>query len=219
MSTTTIAIADDHQLLAQALSELVQKFEGYDVLYVAENGRDLIERFPKQGIPEILLLDVNMPEMDGFETATYLQQHHPDLKILVLSMMDREEQVAQMIRLGVRGYLLKGCRPSELREALDDIRTKGFYYSEFLTHHLLKSIQVAKVTVNAVTTPSVQFNERELEFLKWACTDLTYAQIADKMCVGVRTVDGYREAIFQKLHVKSRVGMVMEALRLGLITL
>ncbi|MCY7357662.1 MAG: response regulator transcription factor [Rudanella sp.] len=216
MSTTTIAIADDHQLLAQALSDLVQKFEGYDVLYVAENGRDLIERFPKQGIPDILLLDVNMPEMDGFETATYLQKHHPDLKILVLSMIDRDEQVAQMIRLGVRGYLLKGCRPAELREALDDIRTKGFYYSEFLTHHLLKSLQVAKVTVN---TPTVHFNERELQFLKLACSDLTYAQIADEMCVGVRTVDGYREAIFQKLHVKSRVGMVMEALRLGLITL
>ncbi len=216
MSTTTIAIADDHQLMAQALSMLIQKFDGYEMLYVAENGRDLIDRLPTEGIPDILLLDINMPEMNGFETATYLQQHHPDLKILVLSMMDHDEYIARMIKLGVRGYLLKGCRPSELRQALDDIRTKGFYYSEFLTQHLLKSLQVAKLTVNKLAT---QFNERELQFLKLACSDLTYAEIADKMCVSVRTVDGYRETIFQKLHVKSRVGMVMEALRLGLIIL
>lgn len=214
--STTIAIADDHQLLAQALSDLIQKFEGYDVLYVAENGRDLIERFPTQGIPDILLLDIHMPEMDGFETAAYLQKHHPDLKILTLSMMDRDEHVARMIRYGVRGYLLKGSRPSELRQALDDIRTKGFYYSEFLTRHLLQSIQEAKIMVNPVST---QLNERELNFLKLACSDLTYAEIADLMCVSVRTVDGYRESLFQKFRVKSRVGMVMEALRQGIILL
>lgn len=215
-TSTTIAIADDHQLMAQALSVLIQKFDGYEMLYVAENGRDLIDRLPTEGVPDILLLDIHMPEMNGFETATYLQQHHPDLKILVLSMMDHEEYIARMIKLGVRGYLLKGCRPSELRQALDDIRTKGFYYSDFLTQHLLKSIQVANVTVNLL---AAQFNERELQFLKLACSDMTYAEIADKMCVSVRTVDGYRELIFQKLRVKSRVGMVMEALRLGLIML
>ncbi len=214
--STTIAIADDHQLLAQALSDLIQKFEGYDVLYVAENGRDLIDRFPTQGIPDILLLDIHMPEMDGFETAAYLQQHHPDLKILTLSMMDRDEHVARMIRYGVRGYLLKGSRPSELRQALDDIRTKGFYYSEFLTRHLLQSIQEAKIMVNPVST---QLNARELHFLKLACSDLTYAEIAELMFVSVRTVDGYRESLFHKFGVKSRVGMVMEALRQGIILL
>jgi len=214
--STTIAIADDHQLLAQALSDLIQKFEGYDVLYVAENGRDLIERFPTQGIPDILLLDIHMPEMDGFETAAYLQQHHPDLKILTLSMMDRDEHVSRMIRYGVRGYLLKGSRPSELRQALDDIRTKGFYYSEFLTRHLLQSIQEAKITVNPALS---QLNDRELQFLKLACSDLTYAEIAELMFVSVRTIDGYRESLFHKFRVKSRVGMVMEALRQGIILL
>lgn len=215
-TTTTIAIADDHNLLAQALSDLIQKFEGYEMLYVAENGRDLIERFSWQGIPDILLLDINMPEMDGFATAAYLQQHHTNVKILILSMLDRDEHIAQMVRLGVCGYLLKGCRPAELRQALEDVRTKGFYYSEFLTKHLLQSIQAPK----PVSTPlSIHLNDRERQFLKLACTDLIYAEIADKMCVSVRTVDGYRESIFQKLSVKSRVGMVMEALRLGLITL
>lgn len=216
MFTTTIAIADDHQLLAQALSDLIQRFDGYEMLYVAENGRDLIEKMQVSGIPDILLLDINMPEMDGFETAAYLQQHHPDLKILTLSMMDRDEHITRMIRLGVRGYLLKGCRPSELRLALDEIKTKGFYYSEFLTRHLLQSIQEAKVTINPALN---QLNDRELQFLKLACTDLIYSEIADKMCVSLRTVDGYREGIFHKFQVKSRVGMVMEALRRGIIVL
>ena len=216
MSITTIAIADDHQLLAQALSDLIQRFDGYEMLYIAENGRDFIEKMQTQGTPDILLLDINMPEMDGFETAAYLRQHHPDLKILTLSMMDRDEHIARMVRLGVRGYLLKGCRPSELRLALDEIRTKGFYYSEFLTRHLLQSIQEAKVTMNPAPN---HLNDRELQFLKLACTDLTYTEIAEQMCVSSRTVDGYREGIFHKFQVKSRVGMVMEALRRGIIEL
>lgn len=211
--TTTIAIADDHQLLAQALAELIHKFEDYQVLYTVGNGRELIERLEQQNIPDILLLDVNMPEMDGFETAAYLQQHYADLKILTLSMMDREDHIAQMVRYGVRGYLLKGCRPSELRNALDEVRTKGFYYSEYLTRYLLQSLR------KPATPPAVQLNAREQEFLKLACSDLTYAEIADRMCVSTRTVDGYRESLFQKLNVKSRTGMVLEALRLGLVQL
>lgn len=213
---TTIAIADDHQLLAQALSELIHKFDGYEVIYIAENGRDLIQQLHQQRIPDILLLDVNMPEMDGFETAIYLQEHHPELKILTLSMMDREEHVARMVRLGVRGYLLKGCRPAELRLALDEISTKGFYYSEYLTRYLLQSIRKPMQSAPAVT---IQLNDREMDFLRLSCSDLTYAEIADRMCVSPRTVDGYRESLFQKLNVKSRVGMVLEGLRLSLIQL
>ena len=214
--STTIAIADDHQLVAQGFSELIQRLEGYQVLYVAENGCALIEKLATHPIPDILLLDIHMPEMDGFETAAYLQQHHPDIKILVLSMMDHDEYITRMVRLGVRGYLLKACRPSELRQALADIQNKGFYYSEFLAQHLLKSIQVTKIMVD---TPFCQFRDREQQFLKLSCSDLTYAEIADQMCVSIRTVDGYRETIFQKLNVKSRVGMVMEALRHGIVRL
>jgi two-component system, NarL family, invasion response regulator UvrY len=216
MSPTTIAIADDHQVVAEAFAQLIGKFEGYEVLYIAENGRDLIDQLAKGPLPDILMLDINMPEMDGFETADYLRQHHPQIRILVLSMLDSEEDVARMIKLGVRGYLPKGCRPSELRQALTDIQTKGHYYSEFLTRHLLQAIQTPKAVVN---TPKMQLNEREREFLKLSCSDMTYAEIADKMCVATRTVDGYRETLFQKFNVKSRVGMVMEALRNGIVML
>ena len=214
--STTVAIADDHSLLAQALSDLIQKFENYEMMFVAENGRDLLRYLNRKQVPDIVLLDIHMPEMDGFETAQHLQQYHPDVKIIVLSMLDREEHVARMVRYGVRGYLLKGCRPSELRLALDDVSKKGFHYSEFLTNKLIRNLAPGESN-GPVAKPHL--NERELTFLKLACFELTYVEIADKMCVAPRTVDGYREALFQKLNVKSRTGMVLEGLRLGLIAL
>ncbi|WP_128543017.1 response regulator transcription factor [Larkinella soli] len=211
---TSIAIADDHRLLAQALSDLIQKFDDYEVLFVAENGRDLIRYLNRGEKPDIVLLDVSMPEMDGFETAAYLKQHHPGIKVMVLSMMDREEHIVRMVRQGAKGYLLKGCRPSELRQALDDLRTKGYHYSDFFTDKLIRSLNP-----DGGSNPAAFFNfsDREFEFLKKACSELTYNEIADRMCVSSRTVDGYRESVFQKMNVKTRVGMVMEAIRWGLI--
>lgn len=211
---TSVAIADDHRLLAQALSDLIQKFDGYDVLFVADNGHDLLNHLRRKQIPDILLLDLNMPEMDGFAAAEYLQQHYPDIRVLVLSMFDRDEQVARVMRYGVQGYLLKGCRPSELRLALDDVRTKGFHYSEFLTRKLIRNLSPGEPTASPL-----RLNEREVAFLRLASSDLTYVEIADRMCVAPRTVDGYRETLFQKLNVKSRTGMVLEGLRLGLVEL
>ena len=212
---TTIAIADDHLLMAQALSELIEKIDGYEMLFVAANGRDLITHLKRRQIPDILLLDISMPEMDGFETAKYLREHYPEITILALSMSDRDEDVTRMIRYGVSGYLLKGSRPSEFRRALEDVRTKGTHYSEFLTERLVRSLHGPGAdAVNTIT-----LNDREAKFLQLSCSDLTYVEIADKMCVAPRTVDGYRESLFQKMNVKSRVGMVLEALRHGLVDL
>ena len=154
--------------------------------------------------------------MDGFETAIHLRQLYPAIRVLALSMDDREEQIIRIIRDGARGYLLKGCRPAEFRLALDEIMEKGYYYSEFLTTQLIRNLNSP-----AESSPKLPFilNMRELEFLKIACSELTYTEIADKMCVSPRTVDGYREVVFQKMNVKTRIGMVIEGLRHGLITL
>ncbi|MBD2700986.1 response regulator transcription factor [Spirosoma sp. BT702] len=214
--STTIAVVDDHRLVAQAFSGLIQTFNDYDVLFVAGNGREVITYLEQKQIPDIILLDLHMPEMDGFETALYLQEHYPDVKIIVLSMFDREEDITRMLRLGVRSYLLKACLPSELRLALDDVCTKGHHYSELLAKKLFQNFTAGKSKPNGAIA---QVNDRELKFLKLASSDLTYAEIADIMCVALRTVDGYRESLFQKLNVKSRTGMVLEALRLGLTDL
>ena len=212
----SIAIADDHNLVAEAISDLIQKFDQYDVLFVAENGCDLLNRLQRGPLPDIALVDLHMPEMDGFETAAQLRQLYPTVRVLALSMTDREDHIVRMIRNGARGYLLKDCRSSELRRAFDEVMDKGFYYSEFLTDQLVRSLN----TPEPVEPVAVfNLNGREQDFLKMACSELTYNEIADRMCVSPRTVDGYREVVFQKMRVRTRVGMVIEAMRHRLVEL
>ena len=211
-----IAIVDDHTLVANALAGLVQKMENYEVMYEAANGKEMIHHFKLKMIPDVVLLDINMPEMDGYETSLWLKNNHPDVKIIALSMYDKEEAIVGMLRNGVKGYLLKGCKPTELRMALESVINKGFYYTEFVTDKLLKSLNPEKIK-NPIK--ELGLNDRELEFIRYACSELTYHEIANKMCCANRTVDGYREQAFYKMNVKSRVGIVIQAIRLGIVVL
>lgn len=213
---TTIAIVDDHDLVAQALSGLIQKYEDYEVIYEVSNGKELISRIQHTMVPDIVLLDINMPEMDGYETAAWLKKNYPEVKVLALSMNDEKEAILKMLRNGAKGYLPKGCKPRELKQALDEVRSKGFYYTDFVTAQLIKSLNPE---VSQSPQEKYQLKDREMEFIKWACTDLTYSEIADKMHVSSRTIDGYRESVFQKLNVKSRQTLALTAVRLKLFDL
>lgn len=210
---TKIAIVDDHELMVRALSRLIHEFDGYQVIIEAFSGKDLMHYIGLSMIPEIVLLDINMPEMDGYDVAQWLKLHHKEIRILALSMDSKEEAIVKMLRNGAGGYLLKNCKPSELKSALDSIKEKGFYYTEYITSQLIRNLNTEK---NQDPRETLGINERELTFIRLSCSDLTYVEIADKMCVSPRTVDGYRESIFLKMNVKSRVGMVLEAIRLGL---
>ncbi|MGG7666494.1 response regulator transcription factor [Dyadobacter sp. BHUBP1] len=212
---TQIVIVDDHELMAKALSSLVQKFDQYEVIYEVASGLELIRRFDLGMVPQIVLLDVHMPEMDGYEVAKWLRDNYPTVRVLALSMNDKEEAIVKMLRNGASGYLLKGCKPREFKAALDSITSKGFYYSEYITSHLIKNLNPTK---GADPVKGFGLNERELTFIRMACSDLTYNEIADKMCVSPRTVDGYRESVFQKMDVKSRVGMVIKAMKNNLLS-
>lgn len=210
----TIAIVDDHQLIAKAIGGLIQRMDEYEVMYEAENGQELIRQFNLKMIPDIVLLDINMPKMDGYETSLWLKNNYPEVKVLVLTMNDKEETIVKMLRNGAKGYILKDCKPSELKLALDSIVKKGFYYTEYVTDKLIKSLNPDHI-IDPIQ--ALGLNDRELNFIQLACTELTYAEIADKMCVSPRTVDGYRESLFQKLNVTSRVSLAMKALRMGIV--
>ncbi|MFZ6009591.1 MAG: response regulator transcription factor [Bacteroidota bacterium] len=211
----SVVIVDDHKLISKALAGIINGFRNYNVLYEVENGKRLIEEFRQpKNIPDIVLLDINMPVMNGFETAAWLAQHHPDVLILALSMQDEEETLIKIIRRGAKGYLLKNVEPQELEKALDALLSKGFYYPDWLTHKVLMSIAQDN------STPSMPLlNDREQEFLQYAATELTYKEIAEKMCLSPRTIEGYRDNLFEKLGIKSRVGLVIYSIKKGIIKL
>ena len=214
-----VMLVDDHVLLRNGLASLIDSFGGYKVLAEANNGKDFINRITPASAPDIVLLDINMPEMDGYETALWLKKNYPLVKVLALSMYDNESAIIRMFKAGAKGYILKDCDPSELRAALDSIAHKGFYYSEMVTGRLIHTINQLDDDDNNTTRNLVQLSDRELEFLKWVCSELTYKEIADKMFLSPRTIDGYRDALFEKLNIKTRVGLAMYAIKNGIVNL
>ncbi|HMT00248.1 MAG TPA: response regulator transcription factor [Saprospiraceae bacterium] len=206
-----VFIIDDHSLFCQALEVLINRFENYEVDYIGRNGRELIHRLqdPAFAMPDIILLDVKMPVMDGIETMDWLMQKHPDIPVIALSMEDEDLTVIQMLRKGVKGYLLKDVKPEILKKALDDTLTFGFYQSEKVSKALMKNLRSEQI--------KNQLKEKELEFIRLSCSELTYKEIATIMNLSPKTIDGYRESLFEKLDVKSRVGLVMFALKNKLI--
>jgi DNA-binding NarL/FixJ family response regulator len=157
-----------------------------------------------------------MPGMDGFVSVEWLNENFPDIKILIVSMIEKEESIVKMLKLGVKGYLSKDVEPNELGEALHAVLNKGYYYTDFITGKLVHALQNDTVS-NATTNYSM--NEREKEFLQLACSEFTYNEIATKMYLSPKTIDGYRNALFEKLNVKTRVGLVMFAVKNGIVTL
>lgn len=212
MEDIRISLVDDHTLFRKGMAELINSFKGYKVVAEADNGKEFIKSFNGRGRPDIVLLDINMPEMNGYETALWLKEHWPHVKVLALSMYDMEESIIRMLKAGAKGYLLKDAHPEELLAALHEVSKDNFYHSDLVTGVLLKSLNPSERD-----GASVKLNEREMQFLKLACTEMTYKEIADQMCLSPRTIDGYREALFEKLHVKSRVGLVMFAIREGIV--
>jgi DNA-binding NarL/FixJ family response regulator len=162
-------------------------------------------------------MDINMPEMDGFETTLWLKKNHPSVKVLALSMYDDDNAIIRMLRNGAKGYILKESEPSELKTAIDAVVTKGFYYSETVTGKLVHSIQEMDEDDGNNNQLLLSLNEKEVTFLKLACTEMTYREIADRMYLSPRTIDGYRDQLFEKLNVKSRVGLVLYAIQKGIV--
>jgi DNA-binding NarL/FixJ family response regulator len=208
-----VAIADDHTLLRKALAQLIGSFEEYNVIFEAGNGRDIKKKINEHLVPDLILLDVNMPEMDGFETAAWLTKNYPKIKVLALSMFSDERTIIRMLRQGARGYVLKNIDPEELRKALDSVVKKNFYLSEEISGKIISGLH--KDVDRAEET--ISLTQREKDFLRHICSEITYKDIAAKMYVSPRTVDEYRNSLFEKLKVKSRVGLVLYAIRNGLV--
>lgn len=208
----SIVIVDDHLIFSQALSGLINTFDNFEVKYICKNGVELTEKlqFP-DAVPDIILMDVNMPLMNGFETMQWLHTNHPNINVLALSLEDNDLSIIKMLRYGAKGYLLKDIEKKELETALEELINNGFYHSKNVTNVLLKSV--------LDDNTGVSLKDNEIKFMQLACTEMTYKEIADTMCLSPKTIDGYRDHLFDKLNVKNRTGLVLYAIKNKIVAL
>ena len=207
----SIVIVDDHVLIANALKSIIANFEQFEVSYICENGKEFQEEIKNRKKPDLVLLDISMPVMDGFETAKWLKETYPEILIMALSMQDDEQSLIKMIKNGAKGYMLKNIHPRELEKGLNVLIEKGHFFPDWATSKVMTSISDDTINANLKN----KLSEREIEFLTYTTSEMTYKEISEKMFCSPRTIENYRDSLFEKLELKSRVGLAMYALKNG----
>ncbi|HVW97896.1 MAG TPA: response regulator transcription factor [Mucilaginibacter sp.] len=200
----SIAIVDDHTLFRSGLAALMGEFEELKVIFEAENGEQMQQRITKGNLPQVILMDINMPVMDGYQAAKWVRENYPQVRILALSMFEDDKAVIRMIKSGANGYILKESKPRELLEAIKTVHEKGTFINDMVSGKLVRTVAGGE---------SPELTKKEVDFLKLCCSELSYREIAEKMFVSPRTVDNYRESLFLKLNLKTRTGLVLYAIR------
>jgi DNA-binding NarL/FixJ family response regulator len=211
-----IAIVDDHTMFRKGLTALINLFPGYEVLFDAGGGEECMRQMQAGQAPDILLMDIAMPGMDGFATTAWVRDNWPEIRVLALSTMDAETAIIRMIKSGARGYVLKDADPAELKKAFDEVLSLGYYYNDLVSRKIVQSAHLFAEDMATADLPT-RLSDRETTFLQMACSEKTYSEIAKEMFVSERTVDGYRDALFKKLNISSRVGLVLYAVRNGIV--
>ena len=201
-----VVVVDDHVLLSQAISELVNSFENFETSYLCKNGKELLTKLKDaKNIPELVLMDVNMPILNGIETTKEITKNYPNIHVLALSVEEDEETIINMLKAGAKGYLMKDTKKEILEEALNQVIDKGYYHTNTISKLLIGSLN-KEVEKEAL-------KEREKEFIIHACSEKTYKEIAEIMFLSPKTIEGYRDVLYTKLHIKNRIGLVLYAIR------
>ena len=213
MTATRLAIADDHKIFREGLKGLLGDYPQVQVLVEAASGRGLLEALGRCPV-EVVLMDINMPEMDGLEATRQVLAHYPDTRVLALSMHDEDKYLVDMMKAGARGYLLKSAEPDEIIQAIADVHHKGFYFNESLSTTLVKQLLGQSP---ADLKSEADLNERETAVLQLLCQEHSNYEIADRLFLSVRTVEGYRTRLFEKIGARNIVGLVIYAVKKGLI--
>jgi two-component system invasion response regulator UvrY len=204
-----IAIADDHSVVRKGLIDFIDSWGDFTVVLEAGNGMVLLKNLEKaEQFPELCILDMNMPVMNGYETYKEIKKRWPAFKVLILSVSISEYTAINMINLGANGFLSKGCDPEDIHKALWSIYENGYYYSQLISKKIFdkaKNKSLLKITC------------RETEFMNLCCTDMGYKTIADRMGISIRTIESYRDSLYKKLNVKTRMGLMIFALKNGIV--
>lgn len=212
----TIYLVDDHAIVRSGLKALIERIGNFTVAKEYDNGRDLVDDHPFSPLPDLIIMDLTMPIMDGAEAMEWLRNHKVPIPVLILTLDTSEQKIIELFRLGVRGYLPKSCTADTLKKAITDVLTSGFYHNELLIKALAAGNEQVAPTHNDILK---QITDRELMFIKLVCdpAEFTYDQISSKMGVSRRTVDGYRESLFEKFNIKSKTGLVLFAIKYDIV--
>ena len=207
----SIAYADYYRLNRQSICTYLTEIGNIGVTAQADTGDQLINKLKHaEELPQICVIEINIPNKNGYETVKEIKRLWPDMKILILTELDSEFAVVQMLKIGINAYILKTCAIEELVKALGEIHTRGFYDTEISMKYMRKAFSSGKATGRLF------ISDKEMQFLFYCCYDYHYKEIAQKMSVSTRTVEGYRNGLFEKLNINSRVGLVMMAVKMGI---
>lgn len=210
-----LAIADDHKIFREGLKATLEDCTDLNILFEAANGIELVKQLAFKS-PDVVLMDIKMPEMDGMQATAHIQEHYNQVKVLALSMFNEDKYILDMMKAGASGYLLKNAEPQEIIDAVFTVYKKGYYFNEHLSVTLVKQL-MGKSTINLKGKDETELNERETEVLKLICQEKQNSEIADKLFLSVRTVEGYRTRLFEKTGSKNIVGLVIYAIKKSLI--
>jgi two-component system invasion response regulator UvrY len=210
-----VGLVDDHILLRNALGSLIDKSDECRVVLQTSNGKELTIQLNNDNKPDVILLDMNMPEMDGYDTAVWLRDKYPEIKILMLTMYDSEITMIRLLQVGIKGFLKKDIHPNEMINAIASVLYNDFYYSPQTSSKLASLFRES--TNKNLLLQKVMLDDNEINFLKLVCSELTYKEIALQMKLNPRSIDTIRDSLFTRLDVKSRVGLAMYAIRHGIV--
>lgn len=213
MNPIHVILADDHALFREGIRIILETCEGVKVVAEAAHGKELMVRLAEHPT-DVVLLDLQMPEMDGLEAVEVLLKDYPDLKIIVLSMVDEDRMVAHLMERGVHGYLLKDCRAEELCEAIKAVMDRGYYFNERTSKAMLSAMQ-SKSRKPPTLAFGQSLSRREKEVLLLICQELTTNEIGEKLFISPRTVEGHRKSLVEKFGVRNIAGLVLKAYKDG----
>ena len=205
----SIAIVDDHTLFRQGISSILSEYEDIKIVFDASNGTIMKEKMATHPLPHVVLMDITMPQVNGYDATRWLKQNYPAVKILALSMFEEDEPIIKMLKCGAGGYILKESTAADLVFAIKAIAEQDYFLNTQVTGKLIRSLQGDVKIANAIN----DLTANETRFLELCCSELTYKEIATKMCLSVHTIDNYRDALFEKFDLKSRTGLVLFALK------
>ncbi|MBW4888071.1 response regulator transcription factor [Mucilaginibacter sp. HMF5004] len=215
MSKIKVAIADDSVIFREGLKVSLLADETFELILEAGNGEELLAGIEK-AMPDVILMDLKMPVMDGMEATKAVKKRYSNIKVLAVTMYDDENFIIHLMENGANGYLLKNADPAEIRKAIYAAAENGYYFNDLVSKTLLKKV-IVKQNIKPSFNKKVEFTDRELEVLKLICNEKTSTEIGEAIFLSPRSVEGIRQHLLDKIGVRNTAGIVMFAVRNGLI--